>query len=162
IGLIRASMGGTLFLDEIGDLPVPAQTAFLRALSEREVLPVGATSPVPVDLRVVAASHRNLAELVAQGHFRADLFARVAGHTLELPPLRERREDLGILLAQWLKRARGEHASRIQFEPRAARALLQHDWPQNIRELGNALVSVLALATDGRVRLEHLPDGVRH
>src|SRR5690606_9536217 len=109
-GLIRMSHGGTLLLDEIGDRPPASQAAFLRVLQEREVMAVGGTRPVPVDLRVVSATHRDLEALVAQGRFRADLLARVSGFRIDLPPLRERREDLGLLIGALLRKLAGPAA----------------------------------------------------
>jgi len=153
-GLVRAAHGGTLFLDEIGDLPRPAQAAFLRVLQEREVLPVGGTRPTPVDIRLVAATHQPLAALVDAGGFRADLAMRVAGHRLSLPPLRERREDLGLMIAaMWRDRA-------LKLAPKAARALLRYGWPGNVRELEKALGAAAVLATDGVVGLAHLPQEI--
>jgi transcriptional regulator with PAS, ATPase and Fis domain len=149
-GLVRAADGGTLFLDEIGDLPLPAQVAFLRVLQEREVCPVGDTKARPVDLRVVAATHQPLAELVEQGRFRADLYGRLAGFTLTLPTLAERRDDLGLLIAQLLRRA---HARDPRLTPEAAATLLSHSWPLNIRELEQRLTTALALA--GREAIDH-------
>jgi transcriptional regulator of acetoin/glycerol metabolism len=152
-GLVRAADSGTLFLDEIGDLPLPAQVAFLRVLQEREVTPVGDTRPRPVDLRVVAASHRSLPELVEEGRFRADLYARLAGFTLTLPSLSERRDDLGLLAAQLLRRA-GARAPRLT--PEAAATLLTYGWPLNIRELEQRLTTALALAGEQPIDREHL------
>jgi len=120
-GLVRAANGGTLFLDEIGELPHAAQVALLRVLQEREVTPVGGTRPVRVDFGLVTATHRDLPAQIAAGRFRADLFARIAGHRIAVPPLRERREDLGLLVAALLGRAgRGELTLSVD----AARALL--------------------------------------
>ncbi len=159
LGLIRAAHGGTLFLDEIGDLPAQTQVALLRVLQEREVLPIGATRAIAVDLRVVVASHRDLEELVASGTFREDLYARLAGFVLELPSLRERREDLGLLLAALLGRASA--TTNLRFSPEAGAALLQHAWPRNIRELEQTLTTAIALATDEVIELEHLQLGAR-
>ncbi len=157
LGLVRSADAGTLFLDEIADLAPASQAALLRVLQEREVLPVGATRTVPVDVRVVAATHHDLPEQVEAGGFRRDLYARVAGFTLRLPPLRERVEDLGILIAALLAR----HDRALTFTIEAARALVQHDWPLNVRELEHALGVAAALAEDGRIRLEHLPPALR-
>ncbi|MFO0760296.1 MAG: sigma 54-interacting transcriptional regulator [Byssovorax sp.] len=119
-GLVRASHGGTLFLDEIGDLPRASQAALLRVLQEREVTPVGATRAIPVDLRVIAATHRRVD---AAGGFRNDLYARLAGFTHHLDPLRDRREDLGVLVASLLAAASPERADRIRLSPpRGARS----------------------------------------
>jgi transcriptional regulator of acetoin/glycerol metabolism len=160
-GLIRAADRGTLLLDEIGDLPAASQAAFLRVLQEREVMPVGGTRPVKVDLRLVAATHRDLEALVEEGRFRQDLFARITGFSLLLPPLRERREDLGLLVAALIRRTRGDQAEQVSFRPEAARALLVHDWPMNIRELEKALGTAVVLARGAPVDLEHLPEAVQ-
>ena len=160
-GLVRSSDRGTLLLDEIGDLPLAAQAALLRVLQEDEVLAVGATHPVKVDLRVVASTHRDVDALVAEGRFRADLLARLSGFSISLPPLRERREDLGLLIAALLRKLAGDASSRVTFTPDAARALLLHRWPLNVRELEKCLSGAIVLARDGVVGLEHLPASVR-
>ena len=160
LGLVRAAAGGTLFLDEIGDLPLASQVAFLRVLQEQEVLPVGDSRPQKVDFRLVAATHRALAQLVEAGQFRADLYARMSGLTLRLPRLADRVEDLGLLIrALLVKHAAGAAVPGLHV--RAARALFRHAWPLNVRELEKALSTALALADGGKLRLEHLPDAVR-
>ena len=143
-GLVRAADRGTLFLDEIGDLPPSSQAALLRVLQEREVTPLGDTRPVKVDLRVVCATHRDLEALVALGEFRADLYARLSGHTFAIPPLRERREDLGLLTAALLRRIAPDQD--VRFEPEAVRAFCRYAWPLNVRELENCLASAVVLA----------------
>src|SRR5467141_1945102 len=158
-GLVRSSEHGTLLLDEIGDLPVAAQAALLRVLQENEVLPVGGTRPVKVDLRVVAATHRDLAALAAQDRFRRDLLARLDGARIMLPALRERREDFGLILSALMEKT-GEMARDLIFSADAARALLLHSWPLNVRELEKCLASAVLLARDGRVELEHLRETV--
>jgi DNA-binding NtrC family response regulator len=158
VGLVRAADHGTLFLDEIGDLPAAAQAALLRVLQEREVLPLGETRPVKVDFRLVTATHHDLGALVARQIFRHDLRQRISDFVLELPPLRERREDLGLLVATLLARA---GKSRARFEPEAALALFRHDWPGNVRELERALSAAIVLAPDEHVGLAHLPVAVR-
>ncbi len=160
-GLVRSADHGTLFLDEIGDLPLPLQTSLLRVLQESEVLPVGATRPVAVDLRVIVATHRDLEGMSSRGEFRHDLLARLSGLTVEVPPLRERREDLGLLVAALLKRLLGEGAASVAFGLPAARALLLHPWPLNVRELEKALGVAAALAENGRIELAHLPASIR-
>jgi DNA-binding NtrC family response regulator len=162
-GLVRSADGGTLFLDEIGDLPLAAQASLLRVLQEGEVLPLGAASAVPVDLRVVAASHRDLGALVAAGRFRADLLARLSGWTLTLPPLCERLEDLGLIIGEILRHAGGATAPSLTWD--AARALFAHDWPLNARELDKLLRTATVLS-GGRIERAHLaaldaprPDG---
>ncbi|WP_437680752.1 sigma 54-interacting transcriptional regulator [Sorangium sp. So ce131] len=161
-GLVRASDRGTLFLDEIGDLPAQAQAVLLRVLQEREVRPVGSTRAFPVDLRVIAATHKPLDHMVEDGKFRADLLNRLTGHRVELPPLRARREDLGLVLAALLRRLDPELAGRLRIDPRAARALLQHRWDGNVRELEQAISSALVLArAKGELELDHLPSKVQ-
>lgn len=133
-GLIEAAQDGTLFLDEIGELPVPLQTRLLRVLEEREVVRVGATVPVAIDVRVVAASLQDLQQLVEQGRFRRDLFYRLAALRIALPPLRNRRNDIALLLAHYFQQL-GSIASPLS--PAALQRLQQHTWPGNVRELRN-------------------------
>jgi len=158
-GLVRAANGGTLFLDEIGDLPASSQAALLRVLQEREVMPVGGTRAVPIDLRVVAATHRDLDDMVAEGSFRHDLFARLAGFRVTVPTLAERRTDLGILIGAL--HARLFPADHPGFDIDAARLLLRYPWPLNVRELEQALATAQVLAGNEAIRAEHLPDTVR-
>ncbi|MCP5270679.1 MAG: sigma-54-dependent Fis family transcriptional regulator [Burkholderiaceae bacterium] len=139
-GLIPEADGGTLFLDEIGDMPLALQARLLRVLSEREVLPVGATRPVPVNIRVIAATHAPLEALVRAGRFRDDLYYRINGAHLVLPPLRERR-DLGALLDRFLDGRAFTAAARAR--------LLAHAWPGNLRELRNVLDYAASVATPG-------------
>jgi DNA-binding NtrC family response regulator len=145
-GLIRAADKGTLFLDEIGDLPLDAQAALLRVLQEGELLPVGAVKPVPVDVRIVAATHRDLGDMVERETFRADLLARLTGFTVVLPPLRARREDLGALLRSLLARHAPSPAAPIELSAAAIRALYAYPWPGNVRELEKTIATALILA----------------
>lgn len=149
-GLFRAADGGTLLLDEIADLSPTAQAALLRVLQEREVLPVGATRPVPVDVRVVAATHKNLERMVGKGTFRADLLARLAGYVVRLPPLRDRRVDIGGLVARMLHARPVRGAANVTFTHEAGETLFDHRWPHNLRELATALARALALS-DGAI-----------
>ena len=156
-GLIRAADGGTLLLDEIGDMPLEAQAKLLRVLQSREVLPLGSTTPEPVDVRVVGATHRDLGKLQSEGKFREDLFARLNEYELELPPLYERKEDVFPLLMSFLARL-----GRTDLKPSFPfmTALIHHDWPYNVRELEGCIKRSVALA-DGPVLLpEHLPEAV--
>ena len=156
LGLVRAADQGTLFLDEIGDLPLRDQAALLRVLQEREVLPIGATRAVPVDLRVVAATNRPLDAMARRGEFRDDLLARLAGYRLRLAPLRERREDLGLLVADLL-RDHGAPAG-IALATEALRALLAHGWPGNVRELDHAIAHALVQCQpETTILARHLP-----
>jgi DNA-binding NtrC family response regulator len=159
-GLVRSADRGTLFLDEIGDLPLSSQAALLRVLQEKEVLPVGGTKPVKVDVRVVAATHRNLEAMVREGQFRQDLYARLAGFTMTLPPLRERREDLGRLVAVLLRKGTPQGRT-VRLAIEAGRALYRHEWPLNVRELEQALATATVLASEGIIELSHLPQAVR-
>jgi transcriptional regulator of acetoin/glycerol metabolism len=147
-----------LFLDEIGDLPLQAQAALLRVLQESEVLPVGAVHPQRLDLRVVAATHRDLEVRVQERHFRHDLLARLDAITLEIPPLRDRLEDVPLLIATLI--ARHSPGRSISLSARATEALLNYHWPLNVRELENALTAALALSAGGTVEVEHLPRAV--
>jgi DNA-binding NtrC family response regulator len=158
-GYVRSADQGTLFLDEIGELPLPAQAALLRVLQEREVVPVGDAVPVPVDLRLCAATHRDLEALIAAGKFREDLYARLYGVTIVAPPLRLRRPDLGILIPTLLRRL--PRADRIRFTPAAAVRLFEYDWPRNVRELERSLGVMAALSGGGLIGIEHVPDEVR-
>jgi DNA-binding NtrC family response regulator len=161
-GLIRSADQGTLFLDEIAELPAPAQASLLRVLQEKELTPVGADRPVRVDLRIVSATHQDLDEAVAAGRFRADLRARLLGVRVELPPLRERPEDLALVVADLLARcaaARGPGPSPALLIDAVA-ALYAYDWPLNIRELERALAAATAVARE-RIELSHLPSAVR-
>jgi DNA-binding NtrC family response regulator len=151
LGLVRASDGGTLFLDEIGDLPAPAQAALLRVLQQREVVPVGATRAVGVDLRVVAATHRQLDLMSARGEFRSDLYARLCGHVHYLTPLRERLEDLGLIVADLLP-----PGTPLRLSADACRALVTNDWPLNVRQLEQSLARARTLAEDGVIHARHL------
>ncbi len=157
-GFIRSADGGTLFLDEIAELPAAAQAALLRVLQEHEVVPIGADRPVSVDLRVITASHKRLDAEVEAGRFRADLRARLLGAGIELPPLRERREDLGAIVATLLARLAPGRA--VTFAGDAVAALYAYAWPLNIREVERALAAALAMASD-RIELRHLPGGLQ-
>jgi DNA-binding NtrC family response regulator len=156
LGLVRSADGGTLFLDEVGELPAPSQATFLRVLQEREVVPVGVDHPVKVDVRLCAATLRDLEALVASGQFRRDLYARLFGLTIELPPLRRRRVDIGLLTRRLLAGIPG--GAQARFTPGALRAMLRHDWPLNIRELEKVLTTAVALATEGLIEPAHLPE----
>jgi DNA-binding NtrC family response regulator len=160
LGFVRAAHQGTLFLDEIGDLPRAAQGVLLRVLQEGEVVPVGATRPVPVDVRIIAATHQPIEAMIERGEFRHDLFARLQGFTHRLWPLRDRREDVGVLVGETIRRIAKEGADRVTLSGDAVRALVRYEWPLNVRELVQVLSRALALAPDGAVELEHLGPAV--
>jgi len=157
-GLFRSAEGGTLLLDEVGDLPPPAQAALLRVLQEEEVRAVGSERAVKIDVRVLAATNRDLEALAAADRFRTDLLARLSGYHCRLPPLRERREDLAGLAAALLEKC---GSPSVTFSVEAARALLRHQWPLNVRELEKCLAGAAVLAGGGQVEVEHLPEAVR-
>jgi sigma-54 dependent transcriptional regulator, acetoin dehydrogenase operon transcriptional activator AcoR len=148
-GLIAEADGGTLFLDEIGDMPLALQARLLRVLSEREVLPVGATRPVPVNIRVIAATHAPLEQLVLAGRFRDDLYYRLKGAHIQLPPLRER-SDLGAMITRLL--------GGRSLTPAALQRLMSHPWPGNLRELRNVLDYAASICADGPIDLDDLPE----
>jgi two-component system response regulator GlrR len=156
-GLFAAAAGGTLLLDEIGDAPLPVQLKLLRVLQEREVLAVGATRAQPVDVRVVAATHRDLRAQVIKGTFREDLFYRLHVVPIELPPLRERREDIPLLAELFLTRAASRHGlDAPHLTSEALRVLREHDWPGNVRELANVIEGAVLLAPDNVLRPQHV------
>ena len=162
-GLIKASDRGTLFLDEIAELSLPAQVALLRVLQEREITPVGATTPQRCDLRVISATNKDLDMCCADGSFRRDLHARLCGADIVLPPLRHRRADLGLLIGRLLSRlAPGRD---VTFTRAAARALFAYCWRYNIRELERTLDLAIAAFDDGQHAIQicdkHLPFAVR-
>jgi hypothetical protein len=157
---VRSADRGSLLLEEIGDLPADAQAALLRVLQKKEVLPA-AGEPVKVDVRLLAATQHDLEAAVAAQKFRADLLKKISGFTIRLPPLRQRREDLGLLVAALLRKLDERRASRISFSREAGRALLRHGWPMNVGELEKCLEAALLLATDDIIDLEHLPPAVQ-
>jgi len=160
-GLFRMAEGGTLFLDEIGEIPLATQAKLLRALQYKEVRPVGASGPIPVDIRVVTATHRDLAAMVESGRFRMDLYYRLHVVRIEIPPLRERIEDVPLLVQHFM--ARHRRAGRaLEIGDDALELLMSHDWPGNVRELENAIESALALARGPRLRAADLLLGRRH
>ncbi len=156
-GLIEQANGGTLFLDEIGDMPLALQARLLRVLAEREVLAVGGTRPVAVDVRVISATHRDLEELVANGQFRQDLFYRLNGVVLNIPPLRERL-DMDWLVQEIAKQVAPDQM--LTFSKEAMARLKAYSWPGNIREMFNALELCAALHEGGTIQVEDLPDPI--
>jgi propionate catabolism operon transcriptional regulator len=150
-GLIEAAHGGTLFLDEIGDMPVSLQTRLLRVLQEREVLRLGATEPISIDIRIIAATHQDLPQAIETGEFRSDLYYRLNILRLQTVPLRERSEDIGDIARAILRRLNGEHRAP-PLQERLLEALLPnlmaYHWPGNIRELENILERAALSAED--------------
>ena len=161
-GLFREADGGTIFLDEIGDVSPGLQSRLLRVLQEREITPVGADIPVRVDVRVLAATHQDLEALVKQGRFREDLYYRLKVVTVKLPPLRERLQDLPLLVHYFLRNLAAQHGREpVALDPEAESLLLAHSWPGNVRELINVLERALVLAAQGVIGPEHLTSELR-
>jgi transcriptional regulator with GAF, ATPase, and Fis domain len=156
-GLIRAADGGTLFLDEIGDLPLDAQAKLLRVLQAKEVMPLGATVPERVDVRVICATHRDLDRMQREGRFREDLYARLNEYEVFLPPLHERKEDIHVLARSFLARA-GRPSYVLSFPYMTG--LLQHDFPYNVRELEACIKRSVALSQGPVLGPEVLPEAV--
>jgi len=155
-GLFRMADQGTLFLDEVGEIPINVQAKLLRALQHKEVRPVGSSTTVPVDIRVLSATHRDLAEMVAEGRFRTDLYYRLNVVRIGIPPLRERREDIPLLVHHFLRKHGGDRTPVEGIEDAALELLVRADWPGNVRELENVIESALALAPGPRLRVADL------
>jgi len=163
IGRFEAASGGTLLLDEIGELAAPVQAKLLRVLQERRVERVGGSSSFPVDVRVLAATHRNLEQDVAAGRFRADLFYRIQVVPIELPPLRQHREDIALLAGHFLDKARAASGrGPARLSPEALSALERYEWPGNVRELENAIEHAVALAEGEVLGVDDLPAALVH
>jgi two-component system response regulator PilR (NtrC family) len=156
-GFFQAANGGTLFLDEVADLPLSMQVKLLRAIQEKKVRKVGDTQEEPVDVRIISATHRALAEQVQQGKFRQDLYYRLNVIALQMPALRELRDDIADIARQLLVRLRGDAA--VEFSPQAVALLTQYDFPGNVRELENVIERALALCNEGIITPDdlHLP-----
>jgi two-component system response regulator HydG len=161
-GLLETANGGTVFLDEIGDLPVDLQSKLLRALQEREIRPVGATERVRIDVRVVAATHRDLELAIRTGGFRQDLFFRLNVVQLKLPPLRERKSDIPLLVNSFLEKFADPQRPPRTISDDAMRRLMAYDWPGNVRELENAIERAVALGSGPILHLADLPTNLQH
>ena len=163
VGVFEAAGGGTIFLDEIGEMSVVLQQRLLRVLQEREVTRVGSSRAIKVDVRVVAATNRDLSELVTQGRFREDLYYRLAVFPIKLAPLRERRADIPLLTEHALSilRSRREGGDRLACSPLAMRLLRNYDWPGNVRQLFGVIERAAVEAEFGRIEAQHLPSDLR-
>ncbi len=163
-GIVRAAHNGTLFLDEIGELPLTAQTKLLRFLENGEILPLGYDQPIRAHVRVIAATNCDLEKMVKLGRFRADLFYRLQVVPMEVPPLRERIGDIGLLVAHFIEMAARQHSLQaVSFSPDAIKALKAHAWPGNVRELKNLCERLTILCGFQREPLgvENLPLNIR-
>ena len=161
-GLLVAAKGGTFFLDEIGEMSPATQVKLLRALQEREVIPVGATEPITVDVRIIAATHKELEEEIRRGAFRSDLYYRLNVIALHVPPLRERRGDIPILTRHFLAgdaKANGGEGHDVAEE--TMELLVKYDWPGNVRELENALERATVVSPQSIIQPDALPERVR-
>jgi DNA-binding NtrC family response regulator len=161
-GLLVAAEGGTFFLDEVGEMSPQTQVKLLRALQEREVIPVGSTQTIPVNVRIIAATNRDLEEQIRRGHFRTDLYYRLNVIAIHLPPLRDRRDDIPVLARFFLEKMAGEGGAPKVLSDEAMDALNAYPWPGNVRELENALERAEVLTGDSlEIPLSALPDRVR-
>ena len=156
-GLLAIAEGGTVFLDEVGELPVDLQAKLLRAIQEREIRPVGSTKHIPINVRILAATNRDLEEGVAQGTFRRDLYYRLNVLSLRIPSLRERRQDIPLLANHFLERLSRDSGAERTLSDDALKAMLAYDWPGNVRELENCLERACAFTTGPMIHLGDLP-----
>jgi two-component system response regulator PilR (NtrC family) len=160
-GLFRAAHGGTLFMDEIGNMPLPMQVKLYRVLQEGKVRPVGSTEESDVDVRIIAATNKDFEKEIAEGRFREDLYYRLSVIPMQLPPLRERREDIPLLARHFLETFRNSMEKPVEsISPEAMRRLESYDWPGNVRELENTMERAVALETSGEITLRVLPDRI--
>ncbi|WP_299000179.1 sigma-54 dependent transcriptional regulator [uncultured Tenacibaculum sp.] len=161
-GFFQAANGGTIFLDEIGNASLNVQAKLLRALQEKEVVKVGAQKAEKVDVRIIAATNNNLKEMIQDGSFREDLFYRLTVVEIEVPPLRERKEDISMLAEKFLFKYGVEYKDRfVKMSPKALAILMRYDWPGNIRELEN-IIQRAVIMCDRVVEVEHLPDSLKY
>jgi two-component system response regulator HydG len=162
IGRFQYANGGTLFLDEIGDIPISIQVKLLRVLETGEIVRVGTNEPIKVDVRLISATNRELADSIAEGKFRQDLYHRLKVVSIKLPALRERREDIPLLIEHFLKELSASHGKTIAaVSPAVRKALMNYSWPGNVRELKNALESMVVIDSDGQLDVDDLIDDLQ-
>ena len=159
-GLLAIAEGGTVFLDEVGELPVDLQAKLLRAIQEKEIRPVGSTRRVPINVRILAATNRDLEQAVAQGTFRRDLYFRLNVLSLRIPPLRERRQDIPLLADHFLERLNRGSDQPHTLSDEVMKLMLAHDWPGNVRELENCLERACAFTTGPVINVADLPSSI--
>ncbi len=158
-GLLEIAEGGTLFLDEIGDMPLSMQVKLLRAIQEREIFRVGGTEPVKIDVRFIAATHRDLQKEVAEGRFRQDLFFRLNVVTINIPPLSERQEDISLLIDYFIREKSRNMGKKIKgISKDALEVLLSYPWPGNVRELENVIERAIVLSRNEEIDSDLLPE----
>lgn len=160
-GLLAIAEGGTVFLDEVGELPLDLQAKMLRVLQEREIRSVGSTKQVPINVRILAATNRDLEEAVALGSFRRDLYFRLNVLSLRIPPLRERRQDIPLLASRFLERLSRSSERTHELSDDAMKALLAYDWPGNVRELENCVERCCAMNSGPVIHATDLPNPIR-
>jgi two-component system response regulator HydG len=161
-GWFEHANGGTLFLDEVGDIPLGTQVKLLRALESGEIVRVGTNEPIKVNVRLISATNRDLTEAIAAGEFRQDLYHRLKVVSIKLPALRERREDIDLLIDHFLKEFMTSHGKKITvITPTARKALRQHSWPGNVRELKNVIESMVVIDTDGVLDVDDLTEDLQ-
>jgi two-component system response regulator HydG len=160
-GLLSIAEGGTVFLDEIGELPVDLQAKLLRALQEKEIRPVGGTKSIPINVRILAATNKDLEQCVAQGTFRRDLYFRLNVLTLRIPPLRDRKQDIPLLTGHFLERLARATGVQRNISDEALKLLLAYEWPGNIRELENCLERACALTSGPTIHVSDMPTSIQ-
>jgi DNA-binding NtrC family response regulator len=159
-GLLAIAEGGTVFLDEVGELPVDLQAKLLRAIQEKEIRPVGSTRRIPINVRILAATNRILEQAVTEGSFRRDLYFRLNVLSLRIPPLRERREDVPLLIAHFMERSSRASGQEKILTDEAIKAMLAYDWPGNVRELENCLERTCAFTSGPLIHVPDLPPAI--
>ncbi len=163
IGLIEAAAGGTLFLDEITEMSPGMQVKLLRALQEREIMPIGSTEPIKIDTRFIAATNQDIMKMVRDGRFRQDLFFRINVMNIYLPPLAKRREDIHLLIHYFINKYNSRTSKKVSdISPEALQQLMVYDFPGNVRELENIIERAIVLAPGEKIEIEHLPDMAVH
>ncbi len=162
IGRFQYANGGTLFLDEIGDMPISIQVKLLRVLENGEIVRVGTNEPIKVNVRLISATHRDLTDAIAEGKFRQDLYHRLKVVSVKLPPLRERRDDIPLLIEHFLKEFTASHAKTITaITPAVRKVFMAYSWPGNVRELRNTIESMIVIDTDGQLDLDDLTEDLQ-
>jgi transcriptional regulator with PAS, ATPase and Fis domain len=156
-GMFELANEGTLFLDEIGDIPYSLQGKLLRALQDREIMRIGGVKPTPVDVRIVAATNKNLEEMVKKGTFRDDLYYRLNVVAIDIPPLRERKEDIPMFVLHFLEKMNKKHQHNKHISPEVIDALMLYSWPGNVRELENVVERMIIMTEGDEITMKHLP-----
>ena len=161
-GRFEHANGGTLFLDEIGDMPQEMQAKLLRVLENGEVVRLGSNEPIRVDVRLVSATNKDLDQMVADKQFREDLYFRIKGATIQIPPLRERREDIPLLIHYFLQQAAEKYAKPIEgLEPQVQQVLMSYGWPGNVRQLKSVIENMVVMCSRAKLDMDSLPDNIR-